>query len=230
MNVRAAELASSYWINDLQDSLVSLWLSAQDEQLNQELRESLLRYIGKRSDVETAKKLFKFMKRSKPQETLSKAVRLFIINRCSFSGTTESGGFSADCSFKRFNVSAVGRIQKLQKYLEGTKITCLDYEHLLDLQKHDLIYLDPPYGSTSGLYGVNGDCHAFDYGKLSALLQDVRGRFMLTLDDSIEMRKLFSWANLLPWTLQYSMNNCGKQTKKDRKGSELLITNYDITG
>lgn len=38
----------------------------------------------------------------------------FIINRCSFSGATLSGGFSLESSQKRFTTSSIERIKKIK--------------------------------------------------------------------------------------------------------------------
>jgi DNA adenine methylase len=42
---------------------------------------------------------------------LNQAAMYFIINRCSFSGATLSGGFSLESSKKRFTVSSIDRIK-----------------------------------------------------------------------------------------------------------------------
>lgn len=49
---------------------------------------------------------------------------------------------------------------------------------------------------------------------------------MITYDDSPEVRKLFKFANIYEWELQYGMNNY-KQSKAE-KGKELFITNYKL--
>ena len=47
------------------------------------------------------------------KEELKQATYYFIINRCSFSGATLSGGFSEEASKKRFTLSSIERIDNL---------------------------------------------------------------------------------------------------------------------
>ena len=46
--------------------------------------------------------------------SLEQSIMYFIINRCSFSGATLSGGFSLEASKKRFTKSSINRIKKLE--------------------------------------------------------------------------------------------------------------------
>ena len=47
------------------------------------------------------------------ENILQQALQYFIINRCSFSGATLSGGFSLESSTKRFTTTSIERISKL---------------------------------------------------------------------------------------------------------------------
>jgi DNA adenine methylase len=100
---------------------------------------------------------------------LNQSIMYFIINRCSFSGATLSGGFSLEASKKRFTKSSIDRINNLD--LTRYDIYNLDFEDFINnnLDKKNLIFLDPPYylEKASTLYGNNGDMHAtFDHDKL----------------------------------------------------------------
>ena len=47
------------------------------------------------------------------EDNMNQSVHYFILNRCSFSGATLSGGFSKESSVKRFTKSSIARIGKL---------------------------------------------------------------------------------------------------------------------
>jgi DNA adenine methylase len=49
-------------------------------------------------------------------------------------------------------------------------------------------------------------------------------KWLITYDDSQEIRELFSFANITEWTLQYGMNNYKQEYAA--QGQELLIQNY----
>lgn len=162
---------------------------------------------------------------------LERAVRFFVLNRITFSGTIESGGFSLEAFNKRFTPSSIERLQKLQTILNpDIKITNLDYSHLINAPGEEVfIFLDPPYfkAEKSKLYGKKGDLHTgFDHQKLAEILKKCPHKWLLTYDDSPEIREMFNWANIIEWQLQYGMNNY--KQKQAAKGDELFISNYDI--
>ena len=49
-------------------------------------------------------------------------------------------------------------------------------------------------------------------------------RWLITYDDSPEIREFFSFAHIVEWQLQYGMNNYGRSYAP--KGKELFIKNY----
>jgi DNA adenine methylase len=112
--------------------------------------------------------------------------------------------------------------------LEGIKITHLDYRHLLqDGNKSVFTFLDPPYfkATKSRLYGRNGVLHTtFNHEEFAQEMKTCRHSWLITYDDSPEIRRNFVYANIYEWQLQYGMNNY-KQGKAE-KGSELFIANY----
>jgi len=107
------------------------------------------------------------------KDELNQSIMYFILNRCSFNGTTLSGGFSLDASKKRFTKSSIDRIKNLN--LTGCDFYNLDFEEFINNHenKKNLMYLDPPYylGKASRLYGYNGDMHErFEHDKLRRCL------------------------------------------------------------
>jgi len=112
---------------------------------------------------------------------LNQSIMYFIINRCSFSGATLSGGFSLEASKKRFTKSSIDRIKKLE--LTYYDIYNLDFEEFINNNQDEknLIFLDPPYylEKASTLYGNNGDMHdTFDHDKLYKCLSKKKNWFM----------------------------------------------------
>jgi DNA adenine methylase len=67
--------------------------------------------------------------------------------------------------------------------------------------------------------------HEFDHEKLAASLKKTEHRFLITYDDCPELRRLYKWAHIKEWQLQYGMNNCNLQ-RESKIGSELFVYNY----
>ncbi|MEY3826086.1 MAG: hypothetical protein RLZZ148_900 [Cyanobacteriota bacterium] len=160
---------------------------------------------------------------------LERAVRFFILNRITFSGTIESGGFSLESFRKRFTNSSIERLEKLEEILDNVKITNLDYSEVNNAEgKEVFIFLDPPYFSAtaSKLYGKRGNLHTFfDHERFALSMQECPHKFLVTYDDSPVIINNFKSFNIHQWELQYGMNNYKKKTAA--KGRELIITNYD---
>jgi len=89
------------------------------------------------------------------------------------------------------------------------------------------IFLDPPYYSAtkSALYGKNGNLHkVFDHERFAENMKNCQHKWLITYDDSEYIRKLFSFANIVPWNLTYGMRNVTDSS--DQNGKELFISNY----
>lgn len=215
------------WINDLNPELYHFWKYAQFDS------EKLAREVLKiKKDRKDGQELFTELVAMKGS-TLSgfeRAVRFFVLNRITFSGVVESGGYSKLAFTGRFTESSIERVAKLGKLLEGVKITNLDYrEALSEGGKEVFTFLDPPYfkATKSRLYGKNGILHTeFNHAEFSDEMKQCRHSWLITYDDSPEIRGNFDFANIYEWELQYGMNNY-KQGKAD-KGSELFISNYPL--
>ncbi|MBW4564398.1 MAG: DNA adenine methylase [Mojavia pulchra JT2-VF2] len=216
------------WINDLNRELFLFWKIAQSDisKLVAEVRQI-------RNKFSDGKLLFIELT-SVDVNNLSdfeRAVRFFVLNRITFSGTVESGGFSQEAFHKRFTNSSIDRLEKLESILsKDIIITNLDYSELLYSAGEEVfLFLDPPYFSAtkSKLYGKAGDLHtSFEHQRFAELLKQCHHRWLITYDDSPQIKKAFEWANISEWELQYGMNNYKQNGAA--KGKELFITNYEI--
>jgi DNA adenine methylase len=212
------------WINDLNADLYAFWVTARDE---------LTRLVDELRRIRTATRdgrgLYEALRSSQPTSALERAVRFFVLNRVTFSGTTDSGGYSSAAFQTRFTGSSLDRLERLDGVLDGVRITNLDYAQVVGAAGEDaFVFLDPPYLSAthSRLYGRSGDLHlGFDHAAFARALQVCAHPWLVTYDDSLEIRRLFDFAQLEAWQLQYGMNNVGQGGAA--KGNELFIRNRD---
>lgn len=152
------------------------------------------------------------------KDLLTKALMYFIINRCSFSGATLSGGFSEESSKKRFTKSSIERIKQLN--LSRIKFYNKDFERFINkkINENYFIFLDPPYylENKSNLYGNNGDLHQdFDHVRLFHCLYSKKN-WMMTYNNCEFIRKLYKNFIILDASWSYGMN-------KSKESSEIVI-------
>ena len=224
INLKQRYCDKKFWINDIYYDLFKFWEIAQNN--IEKLVEQIFFW---RNKFQNGKELHRFLIENKSKfNEIEIASSFFIFNRITFSGTTESGGFSENAFKERFTDSSIERLKKVSKVLPYTKITNLDYQELIEKDGENVfIFLDPPYYSAkkSALYGKNGKFHKyFDHIRFSEVLKKCRHKWLITYDDSDYIKKLFDFADIKHYNLMYGMRN---QTKNsDQEGKELLISNY----
>lgn len=215
-----------FWINDIYQNLYHFWNECKENP--NKLIDSILEF---RSTYTDGKELHRFLLNNIDSfDNIKKAAAFFIFNRITFSGTTESGGFSNAAFHKRFTESSIERVKSLSKILVNTKISNLDYEEVISTDGKDVfLFLDPPYYSAtkSALYGKNGTLHKiFDHKRFATLMKQTKHKWLITYDDSEYIRNLFSFANITAWDLTYGMRNVNKES--NQLGKELFISNYSL--
>jgi len=104
--------------------------------------------------------------------------------------------------------------------IKNTKILSQDYKKVI--RSYDspssLFFLDPPYEESKSVYKH----HKMDFIEFSKILKNIKGSFILTLNDSPYVRKLFNWANIYTFQRKtYGSQNIGAKLKK-----EIIILNY----
>ncbi len=218
---------AQFWLNDLNPELYAFW------QVLQENSEALIQAVEQvKKTQDDGKALFKELANCETESLplLERAIRFFILNRITFSGTIEAGGFSQEAFNKRFTDSSIQRLISFGEFLTDVKITNLDYAEVVNAPGQNVfIFLDPPYLSVtkSRLYGKRGCLHTnFDHQRFAETLRNCPHRWLITYDDCPEVRENFADAYIYEWELQYGMNNY--KQKKAEKGREVMITNYKI--
>ncbi|UXE60074.1 MAG: DNA adenine methylase [Woronichinia naegeliana WA131] len=227
LHIRQTYTDIKYWINDLNEELCHFWLQSQNN-----LPALVERVWQVKKSKTCGRELFNQLAKADTAKmtSLERATRFFVLNRISFSGTIESGGYSEASFLGRFTDSSIDRLAALNQSLVNTIITNLDYRQLLEEPGENVfIFLDPPYlaNSQSRLYGKKGDLHTFfDHNRFAKLMQNCPHQWLITYDDCEQVRENFDFAFIYEWELQYGMNNY--KQKQAKKGNELFITNYPI--
>lgn len=220
----------SVWVNDLYWPLYNFWIQLRDN--GDELSDVLYDLKTRHDTIDKAREMFLEFKDSIDEgAALLQAVKFWAINKCSFSGLTESSSFSKAASQGNFTLNGIADLKEYSKLIKNWKITNQSYDTLLDGTIDDdlFIYLDPPYEISSNLYGKKGAMHkGFDHD-LFAQNCNLNGPMTVisyNADQSVKER--FPDWNQYEFPLTYTMrSNSANYRKNQPKRMELLLTNYD---
>lgn len=143
------------------------------------------------------------------------------MNRCSYSGSTLSGGYSKASEEGRLTDSIIDRVRTFRN--KQITVDTASFENTIS-SKFDFIFADPPYllpdASSNKLYGISGSLHhAFNHESFADLMKNVHTPWLITYNDSPEIRKLYSKYRVESVSWAYGMNST-------KQSSEVVIRNY----
>jgi DNA adenine methylase len=157
---------------------------------------------------------------------LERAARFLYLQRLAYAGRRE-GHFAVTIAPARFDVTRLGTIlEELHMRLAGVVIECLDFEDFIG--RYDtpetLFYCDPPYMGSENDYGRNMFARQ-DFARLAFALAPLKGRFILSLNDTPEIRDTFAGFAFEEVRLTYTA-----ATHNGAPARELLISDRPLEG
>jgi DNA adenine methylase len=219
------------WVNDLYEPLVNFWLSIQNN--GEELYKDIRDLKDKHPDRDSARELFNDSKEiinDGERNNQDRAVAFYIVNKCSFSGLTESSSFSPQASESNFSYRGIEKLIGYQEIITDWKITNTSYEDLLTNWQDAFIYLDPPYDIKDNLYGRKGAMHKrFDHDKFAEDCDRHSADMMVSYNSSQLVKNRFKDWTAAEFDLTYTMRSVGEYMRDQQQRKELLLINYEET-
>ena len=216
------------WVNDLYEPLYNFWVELRDhgEYLHNQLAQLKTRY----PDRGSAKGLFLDAKEAvtdENQKDKDRAVAFYIVNKCSFSGLTESSSFSPQASDSNFSMRGINFLPEYSRLITNWKITNLSYEQLLCDNKQTFIYLDPPYDIRSNLYGKRGNMHkGFDHDVFASDCDRFISPQLVSYNSSQLVCERFKGWEAGQFDHTYTMRSVGTYMNDQQERKELVLLNY----
>ena len=218
------------WVNDLYEPLVNFWQQLQ--MFGYDLKSELVDLKKANNTPDKAKQLFLESKDKINDQTVSnfdRAVAFYVVNKCSFSGLTESSSFSAQASENNFGMSGIERLLGYSKIIEKWKITNYSYDYLMDGNMGSFLYLDPPYDIKDNLYGNKGSMHkGFDHDKFAADCDSNSMDSMVSYNSSQLIKERFKTWRAIEFDHTYTMRSVGDYMKDQHQRKELILINYEV--
>lgn len=155
---------------------------------------------------------------------LQRAVRFLYLQRLAFGGKVEGRSFGVSVGRGGgFNVSRLEpMLAEIHDRLAGVVIEQLGYGDFI--RRYDapgtLFYLDPPYWGCEADYGQDVFARD-DFERLAAQLAGIRGRFLLSINDTPGARAVFGAFRVVECETSYSLARTAGV-----KARELLVANF----
>ena len=205
-----------------------------------ELKDTLSDLKSKHNDPDSARVLFTSSKErinSSDCSSFDRAVAFYIVNKCSFSGLTESSSFSSQASNSNFSLRGIEKLPGYQEIISNWHINGYSYEYLMEHDMHSgiFMYLDPPYDIKDNLYGKKGSMHkGFDHDKFAADCDKHDIPMLISYNsDQLVKDRFKDWHNrwnVAEFDLTYTMRSVGEYMRDQKTRKELLLFNYGIEG
>ena len=216
------------WVNDLYEPLYNFWKELQHN--GQAIAEQLKQYKIDNPTPDTAKNLFLESKEIVNEDSVSNLLRacaFYVVNKCSFSGLTESSSFSRQASDSNFSMRGIEKLPDYSLMIKDWKITNLSYEYLLSDCKQTFTYLDPPYEIGSNLYGKRGSMHSgFNHDHFAIKCDRFVGPQLISYNSSQLIRERFEDWQAAEFSHTYTMRSVGDYMKDQHERKELVLFNY----
>jgi len=142
-----------------------------------------------------------------------RAARFIYIQRTRFGGNMRGSTFATTAtSRKAIDTFALRRrLMAASRRLSFVNIEQLPYAEFI--RRYDrpgtLFYLDPPYWGCETYYGVDIFSRD-DFAELAHICKHLKGRFVMSINDVPEIRKLFRFAKIERVAHQYSCSQKGR--------------------
>ncbi len=155
---------------------------------------------------------------------IQRAARFFYLQKNCFAGLINRRTFSLSIEDSaNYNPHRIPmQLHLAHERLLGVQLERLPYQKILKKCDRPLtfFYIDPPY------FGLNHYKFNFaekDFVELAGILKSLKGRFLLSLNDTPEVHKIFSEFKIHGLSFAYS-----SQRKTGRMFKEVLISNYSL--
>tara|TARA_B100002019_G_scaffold101451_1_gene87445 strand:- start:8801 stop:9637 length:837 start_codon:yes stop_codon:yes gene_type:complete len=220
----------SIWVNDLYEPLYTFWkqLQISGKKLTNELRQLKSRYPDRGSArglfLEAREYLDRDLFNSEP---FHRAISFYIVNKCSFSGLTESSSFSAQASDQNFSMRGIEKLPYYSELIQKWHITNLSYEKLMTNDDSVFLYLDPPYSIKDNLYGKKGTMHSgFSHETFHKTCDKYKVDQMISYNSDNLIKERFQGWKAQEYDHTYTMRSVGDYMKDQQKRKELILLNY----
>ena len=229
-------------VNDLYEPLINFWTQLQTfgDELTNKLIDYKINHPNPSKELRTEKgtkfpalELFlnsKEVINDSSFDPIERAAAFYIVNKCSFSGLTESSSFSKQASVSNFSMRGIEKLPEYSQIISHWHINSYSYEYCFRTDIHDglFMYLDPPYDIKDNLYGKKGAMHkGFDHDQFAEDCSQSSVHQLISYNSDQLVKDRFKGWKAGEFNLTYTMRSVGEYMKDQQERKELLLFNYE---
>ncbi len=203
--------------NDMNSHLVNLYQCVREHPY--ELKNELEYVLNSREDFNKTLKIFEH---PESVENIKRAALFYQLIKYSYASSLDSYGCRPHSLWSDFPI-----IYQASARLQRVLIENKDFESLIKQYDRPVsfFYCDPPYFATEKYYSNVGFGRT-DHERLSNVLLNIKGKFLLSYNDCEEIRELYRKDGIYIREVE-RLNNIKQRYDSGSKYAELLISNYD---
>ncbi len=152
---------------------------------------------------------------------INRAVRFLYLMTQSFASKGGNYGYGTSTRPKQ-QIFCTELLSDLKRRLKNTYVENLSFEKIIDKydREHTCFFADPPYVELAGYSNEFGEK---EHILLKDKLVELKGKFILTINDHEKVREWYKQFNLKEVEVNYSVS---REQKARGRYKELIITNY----
>ncbi|MBH9537879.1 DNA adenine methylase [Novosphingopyxis sp. YJ-S2-01] len=153
---------------------------------------------------------------------LQRSARFLYLQRLAFGGKVEGRNFGVSAGAARFDVTKLApMIEAVHERLARVTVERMPWADFIRRYDRDgaLFYLDPPYFGSEDDYG-SAMFDRCEFEEMAALLRARKGRFLLSINDHPEVRRIFGGFSIETMKARYTLAGMDKS----KLFGELLIS------
>lgn len=173
--------------------------------------------VEQRINGNYSEKDFYKLRDMKPTSMSGLAIQDYLLKRLSYIGTGKIFDFEKSRRNKNFEIDIDKDLAAYAERLAHTTILNKDFKKVIDMydSPNTLFYLDPPYENSNKTIENYKD---IDLDELAHILTHLKGKFIMSINDSKANRVRFKRFHIGTLTTRYAL--------KTRVVTELIIKNY----
>ncbi|MDR1690835.1 MAG: DNA adenine methylase [Candidatus Methanoplasma sp.] len=228
LNLLLNEKISEIVINDYDPSIYAFWkvLKEYPEDLIDKIKEVpvTVEEWDRQRTIQSNKQVAGLFQLGFSTFFLNRTNRSGVISGGVIGGREQTGPYRIDARFNKTDL--IRRIKKINGLSDRITVLGLDANKLLKhiLPRYDeadtLVYIDPPYYEKGNLLYMNYYVHS-DHEDLEKTISGLKHRWILSYDDSPDIRSIYGGRVPLKFELNYS-------SYESRKGAEVFYTADDL--